>query len=132
MNLNIAHTMNNSNFENRESLKNTARNILNRQGTSAEVINSIVEKSIFNNTNKNGDFYINAQLAILQASSQISLNGNLKETLKYIKNRAHKKQVKEPVFGELWNSLSKNEPNQEIEELDFIIDTNAKNIFIAA
>lgn len=132
MGLNITHTMNNMNFENRESLKNTAREILSKQGASAETSGAIIEKTIFNTTNKNGDFYINPQLAILKASSQISLNANLKETLKYIKSQANRKQPKSPVFGELWNSLNENYDNQENELLDFEIDVNAKNIFIAA
>ena len=132
MRLNITHTMNNMNFENRESLKNTARDILNRQGASSETTSSILENTIFNATNKNGDFYVNPQLAILKASSQISLNNNLKETLKYIKSQAHKKQAKQHVFGELWNSFNENLDNNYNELLDFEIDINAKNIFIAA
>ena len=132
MGLNIAHTMNNMNFENRETLRNTAKDILNKQGASAETTNSILDKTIFNSQNRGGDFYINPQLAILKASTQISLNNNLKETLKYIKSQANRKQVKTPVFGELWNSLSENNEIQENELFEFEIDVNAKNIFIAA
>lgn len=132
MGLNITHTMNNMNFENRESLRNTAKEILNKQGASTEATNSILEKTIFNTQNKGGDFYINPQLAILKASSQISLNNNLKETLKYIKSQAHKKQTKQPVFGELWNLFNEEIEKYEGEMLEFEIDLNAKNIFIAA
>ena len=132
MGLNITHTMNNMNFENRESLRNAAKDILNRQGASAETTRSILENTIFNTSNRGGDFYVNPQLAILKASSQISMNSNLKETLKYIKSQAHKKQTKQPVFGELWNSLIETEFNNENELLEFEIDNNAKNIFIAA
>ena len=129
--LNITHTMNNMNFENRESLKNTARDILNRQGASAEVTNSILEKAIFS-SNKGGDLYINPQLAILKASSQISLNNKLSETLKYIKSRANKKQEKTPVFGEIWNNFVYDNEEYAGELLEFEIDSNIKNIFIAA
>ena len=132
MGLNITHTMNNMNFENRDSLRNAAKDILNRQGASAETTSSILENTIFNTSNRGGDFYVNPQLAILKASSQISMNTNLKETLKYIKSQAHKKQAKQPVFGELWNSLIETEFNNENELLEFEIDNNAKNIFIAA
>ena len=131
MGLNISHTMNNMNFENRESLRNTAKEILSRQGASEETTNSILEKTIFNLTNKNGDFYISPQLAILKASSQISINNNLKETLKYIKSQAHKKQAKTPVLGELWSSLVEDSNNTN-EVIEFEIDSNAKNIFVAA
>ena len=132
MGLNITQTMNNMNFENRESLRNAAKDILNRQGASAETTSSILENTIFNTSNRGGDFYVNPQLAILKASSQISMNSNLKETLKYIKSQAHKKQTKQPVFGELWNSLNETEFHNENELLEFEIDNNAKNIFIAA
>lgn len=132
MGLNITQTMNNMNFENRESLRNAAKDILNRQGASAETTSFILENTIFNTSNRGGDFYINPQLAILKASSQISMNSNLKETLKYIKSQAHKKQTKQPVFGELWNSLNETELHNENELLEFEIDNNAKNIFIAA
>lgn len=132
MGLNITHTMNNMNFENRESLRNTAREILGKQGASAETTNNILEKTIFNTPNKGGDLYINPQLAILKASSQISMNKELKETLKYIKSQANKKQTKTPTFGELWNIISSDDEKYEGELLDFVIDVNAKNIFIAA
>lgn len=132
MTLNITHTMNNMNFENRESLKNTAREILSRQGASSEATKAIVEQTIFNTVNKGGDFYINPQLAILKASSQISLNSNLNETLKYLKSHANKKQTRIPVLGELWNSLKEQNSDEQYEVLEFEIDVNAKNIFIAA
>ena len=132
MGLNITHTMNNMNFENRESLRNTAREILGKQGASAETTNNILEKTIFNTPNKGGDLYINPQLAILKASSQISMNKELKETLKYIKSQTNKKQTKTPTFGELWNIISSDDEKYEGELLDFVIDVNAKNIFIAA
>lgn len=131
MGLNIAHTMNNMNFENRETLRNTAKEILSRQGASSEVTSTILEKAIFDTPNKGGDWYINPQLAILKASSQISMNSKMKETLKYIKSNANKKQAKSPVFGELWNSFQEDLKDTN-DLIDFEIDFNAKNIFIAA
>lgn len=129
--LNITHTMNNMNFENRESLKNTAREILNRQGASAEVTSTILEKTIFS-TVKAGDMYINPQLAILKASSQISLNNKLNETLKYIKSRQNKKQEKSAIFGEIWDNFTNEQNDYSVELFEFEIDNNIKNIFIAA
>ena len=41
----------------KKSIENTAKEILSRQGASEETTNSILEKTIFNLTNKNGDFY---------------------------------------------------------------------------
>ena len=49
MSINITHTMNNSQFENRENLRNAARDILNRQNASAETTQKIMDKTIFNN-----------------------------------------------------------------------------------
>ena len=76
MGLNITHTMSSFQFENRENLRNAAKNILNRQGASTETVQKIVENTIFSNST-----YSNPQLSIIKASSQISLNNNLKETL---------------------------------------------------
>ncbi len=127
MGLNITHTMNSFQFESRENLRNAARNILNKQGASSETMQKILNQSVFpTNSNRN------SQLEILSASTQITLNNSLKETLKYIKSQANKKAVKEPVFGELWNILNKEENSYEGELKDFIIDSSAKNIFAAA
>ena len=58
---------------------------------------------------------------------------DMKETLKYLKEHATKKTVKEPIFGELWELLNSNEKvAYEGELLDFEIDNSVKNIFIAA
>ena len=127
MGLNITHTMSSFQFENRENLRNAAKNILNRQGASTETVQKIVENTIFSNST-----YSNPQLSIIKASSQISLNNNLKETLKYLKSQANKKVVKEPVLGELWNIVNNEESSYEGELVDFIIDLSAENIFAAA
>ena len=126
MSIKITHTMNSFQFESRENLRNAAKNILNRQGASTEVTNKILEQAIFSSKNSN------AQLDILRASTQISLNESLKETLKYLKTQANKKSKKEPIFGELWNVISKEEISYEGELVDFVVDSSLKNIFAAA
>ncbi len=124
-------------LENREHLRNTAKNILNNSGASSEAAQKIIEKTIFDSDKQIKEIYTNSQLAVLKASTQISINGTLKETLKYLKSHAGKRQLKEPVLGELWNIFSANnqasEQNPYKGELcDFQIDKNAKNIFAAA
>lgn len=130
MGLNITQAMNSSHFENRESLRNTAKDILNRQNASQEATQKIMDKTIFNNATQLSNIY-SPQLAIIKASSQISANGKLKDTLKYLKDKATQKTTKEHVLGELWNLLD-NEVTYEGELVDFVIDENIKNIFIAA
>lgn len=125
MELNITHTMNSfQQFENRENLRNAAKNILSKQNSSNESIQRIVDKTVFE---------YNPQLAIIKASSQISINNSLKETLKYLKSHPTKKVTKKPVLGELWNianDTSKDYSNNEL--YDFEIDNSVKNIFEAA
>lgn len=128
MGINITHTMNNFQFENRENLKQTAKKILNKQNATSETMQKIIDKTVFSMPEP----YQNPQLAIIKASSQITLNNSLKETLKYLKSHANKKQTKEPVLGELWNIMNKKEDNEYNGELlDFEIDSSAKNIFAA-
>lgn len=124
MGINITHTMNSfQSFENRENLRNAAKNILNRQTASQETVQKIVDKTVFD---------YNPQLSIIKASSQISINNSLKETLKYLKNHAAKKTAKEPVLGELWNiANSQKEENESNELYDFEIDNSIENIFAA-
>ena len=128
MGLNIAHTTS-FQFENRENLRNTAKNILSRQGASEEFSQKIIDDAIFSQIKNKVDY--NAQLDILKASSQISLNNSLKETLKYLKTKANKKNVKQPVFGELWNTLSKEDTDYQGELINFVIDDSIENIFAA-
>lgn len=128
MGLNITHTMNGFHFENRENLRKAAQNILNRQGASQEASQKVLEQAIFHNNSTS-----NSQLTVLKASSQITLNNSLKETLKYLKSHANKKATKKPVLGELWSIIEKNENNNYEGELaDYEIDKNIANIFAAA
>lgn len=124
MGINITHT-NSFQFENRENLRNTARNILNRKGASPETMQKIIDKTIFDTK----AFYNNSGVSA-NIAQQIAINNSLKETLKYLKN--NKKPAKKPVLGELYNIVSDKEDNYQGELSDFEIDNSIKNIFIAA
>ena len=128
MGLNVSTSMG---FEKQNMLRNTAREILSGKGASKEAASKILETTVFDSTS-----YVNPQLSIIKASSQISLNNSLNETLRYLKSHASKKMVKKVVLGELWDIISAN--NQASEEnpyrgelYDFKIDYSAKNIFAA-
>ena len=130
MGINITQTLGNFQFESKEKLRNTAKNILNRQGASEETMQKILDKTIFDS---DGRIYSNSQLAIIKASTQMSLNGSLKETLKYLKNHAsEKKSAKTPVLGELWTLFNQEKDDYKGELIDFESDNSAENIFAAA
>ena len=123
-------------LDNKENLKNAAKNILNRGGASSETVQKIVEQTIFNNDRALKEIYTNPQLNALKASTQITISNSLKETLKYLRTHSAQKQKKTPIFGELWNIFeANNEASEENpykgELYDFQIDKNAKNIFAA-
>jgi len=126
MGFNISQTMNNSNFENRENLRNAAKNILARQNASPESTQRIIETTILGSQK-----YNNTQLLTYNSSVQISLNNSLKETIKYLKKSSSKKETKKPILGEL-RELIKEELPYNGELADYIIDYNEKNIFTAA
>jgi hypothetical protein len=126
MGINITGTMNTSQFENRENLRNAAKNILNKTHSSKVSIDNIINDNIFdykNEIEKNNYNGIN----------QVILNQSLKETLKYLKKNSQKKEKKQAKLGELWTLFNNSEnDNIENELLDFVLDPNAKNIFSAA
>lgn len=135
MGLNVSASMA-YNLDNGEILRNAAKNILNKGGASEEATRNIIEKTLFNNDAVLREVYTNPQMSVLKASTQITLNESLKETLKYLKEHVNRKVAKEPVLGELWNIFTANneasEKNPYHGELyDFEIDKNAKNIFAA-
>lgn len=135
MGLNVSASLT-YNLDNSEILKSTAKNILNKSGASTEATQKIIEKTLFNNDIALRESYTNPQLSVLKASTQITLNESLKETLKYLKEHANKKVAKKPVLGELWSIFTTNneasEKNPYHGELyEFEIDKNAKNIFAA-
>ena len=131
MGLNVTHTLGSFQFENRENLRNTAKDILQKQGASHENMQRILDKTIFDS---DGRLYSNSQLAVIKASTQMSLNTSLKETLKYLKNHASKKTRKEYAFGEIWNLINNEDITEEYqgELIDFEVDENVTNIFAAA
>ncbi len=137
MGLNVSTNSYSYEYENRENLRNAAKNILNRKGATSEATQKIIEKTLFEGDRQLKELYTNPQLTALKASTQISINKSLSATLNYLKSQAKKRQeVKKPVFGELWNIYSANneasEKNPYHGELyNFEIDTNAKNIFAA-
>ena len=132
MGINITHTMDLFQFENKENLRNTAKNILNKNGVTEEAAQKIIERTIFDSDKQIKELYSNPQLAVIKASSQITMNNTLKETLKYLKSHANQKITKEPVLGELWEKLnSTSEDTYKGELLDFQIDDTAINIFAA-
>ena len=123
-----------TNFENKDILKNAAKNILLKSGLQEGQTSQILEKNIFSSEEYNS--YVNPQLSIIKASTQISVNNTLNETLKYLKSHPNNLNRKKHVFGELWNIASihnnESEENPYRDELiDFKIDTNNKNIFAA-
>ena len=125
MGLSVSTTMG---FENRNFLRNAAREILQKSGASKEASSKIVDELVFK---KN---YAKSDMEVISASAQVAFGKSLKETLKYLKNKATKKQIKTPVFGELWKSFNENENEQiqNFELLEFIISEDAENIFAAA
>lgn len=119
MGLNVSTQMG---FENKEFLKNAAKNILSNGGASPEKTSKIIDGTIFE---------MNPQLSIIKASSQISMNKSLDATLRYLKSHASKIITKKHILGELWNALNSNEINNYDGELvEFTIDMS-KNIFAA-
>lgn len=135
MGLNVSASMESGfRFENKENLKNAAKNILTKAGKSEEAAQNLSQRMIMSVDKQIRDSYVNSQLAVIKASSQISMNKPLKETLKYLKSHATKKTVKQPVLGELWELFSatkQDEPDDENELMYMVIDLNAKNIFAA-
>ena len=123
MGLNVSTQMS---FENKDALKNAAREIFKRSNASKETTEKIVEKPVFTNN-------YNSQADILRASAQITLNNSLKETLRYLRAKGHRKPKKTPVLGELWNlaNKTKEETSDNKEIFDIEIDLNQHNIFAA-
>lgn len=128
MGINVTQTMNGYQFENRENQRNTVMKIFTKQGSSEQAAEELMNKNIFNFSDSK--MYSNAQLSILKAASQISLNDSLKETLKYLKNHNTVKKAKQPILGELWNLFSR-EQYEYTDSLEWDIDYSAENIFAA-
>ncbi len=123
MGINVSTSMG---FENREFLKNTAKNILQKKGADKNSAEEIVNNALFEKNEISS-----SSLSVLKASAQVTLNNSLKETLNYLKAHANDKRKKEYILGDLWQNLSENEDTYQGELVDFVIDTSLKNIFAA-
>lgn len=125
MGINVSTTMG---FENKNLLRHTAKEILQKNGVSSENADKIAQKAVF----ASSDFASSTELNALKASTQVTLNKSLKETLKYLQAHANDKR-KKYVLGELWNQFEKEkkEENYTGELIDFEVDSNLKNIFAA-
>lgn len=122
MGINVSTSMG---FENREFLRNTAKNILQKSGAEIHTAEEVVKNVVFDNENSS------AGLSVLKASTQVTLNKSLKETLNYLKSHANDKRKKEYVLGDLWQTLTDNNDSYNGELVDFVVDANLKNIFAA-
>ncbi len=122
MGINVSTSMG---FENREFLKNAAKDILQKKGldsksaekTAQQVRYEFVEDSLGS--------------TVLKASTQVTLNKSLSETLNYLKAHAKDKRKKEYILGELWQALPDSNTKYQGELVDLVIDYNSKNIFAA-
>ena len=123
MGINVSTSMG---FENRQFLQNTAKEILQKKGAEPDKAQEVIQKAVF----AGSDFVSSTELNTLKASTQITLNNSLKETLKYLKGHANDKR-KKYVLGELWEQIDENTDNYNGELIDFEIDSNLKNIFAA-
>ena len=104
MGINVTQTLGSFQFENQENLRNTAKDILHKQGASEQTIQKIIEKTIFNPDER---IYSKSQLEVIKASAQISMNGSLKETLKYLKKHAGDKITTQDISGKFENGTLK-------------------------
>ena len=121
MGINVSTSMG---FENRDFLRNTAKQILQKSGTEEKQAESVVRNQI------NVQYGKSAEANIYGMSAQITLNNSLKETLRYLKSHANDRR-KKYVLGELWDMLGEQEDSYQGELVDFEVDFNRKNIFAA-
>lgn len=124
MSINVSTSMS---FENRDFLKQAAKEILQKNGASPKVASNIAQNAVF----ASSDFVSSTEFNAMKAATQITLNKSLKETLKYLQAHANDKR-KKYVLGELWEIFDKNEEeNYNGELIDFELDDNLTNIFAA-
>ena len=123
MGINVSTSMG---FENRGFMKNTAKNILQKKGTDSKDAERILNNVIYDFAEDDS-----TGLMVLKASTQLSVNESLKQTLNYLKAHANEKRKKEYVFGELWDTLSTGNDKYLGDLVDFNVDFGEKNIFAA-
>lgn len=119
MGINVSTSMG---FENRNFLRSTAKQILQRGGASEEKAESILKTQ--------GDYFVRPEADVYTTSSQITLNKSLKETLRYLSAHAADKR-KHHVLGELWDKFNEQNEAYQGELIDFEIDYSLDNIFAA-
>ena len=120
MGINVSTSMS---FENRDFLRRSAKQILQKGGADEKTAEAIINTKI-------ADYDNLTESNVYKASAQITLNKSLKETLKYLQAHANDKR-KKYVLGELWEKLEEQSSTYQGELVDFEVDFNLKNIFAA-
>ena len=118
-------------FGNQELLKNNAKEVLQNNGVEANKNADVSQKSAVFSYGTG----LPSHQFVMMASTQITVNNTLRETLKYLKNR-ERKVKREPVLGELWQIMTTDNEQSEKNPyhgdlIDFEIDAKARNIFAA-
>ena len=122
MGINVSTSMN---FENRDFLRSTAKQVLQHSGANEEQAEPVVVKNQISSA-----YEKSAEMNIYGMSAQITLNNSLKETLRYLKVHAKDKR-KNYILGDLWDKFSEQDETDANELVDFEVDYNLKNIFAA-
>lgn len=113
-------------FEKRENLRDSAKNILQRKGSDSSNAGRIAESVVYDFVEDN----LTGQ-TVLKATTQVSFDKNLKDTLNYLRAHANDRRKKEYILGELWQTFSDKKDSCTNELIDFVVDFNSKNIFAA-
>lgn len=112
-------------FENREFMKNAAKNILQKKGMGSKDAERISNNVVY-------DFVEDSSgMTVLKASTQVTMSRSLSETLNYLKAHANDKRKKEYILGELWQAMPDINEKYQGELIDLNIDFSEKNIFAA-
>lgn len=124
MGINVSTSMG---FENRDFLKDTAKQILKKGGAEEGETAEIVQK-VTSSIMERQEMAYNG----LRAAAQITLNNSLNETLRYLRSHANDKR-KKYVLGELWEQFGGYDDEEASESglIDLEIDFGVKNIFAA-
>ena len=123
MSINVSTSMG---FEKRENLRDSAKNILQRKGSDSSNAGRIAESVVYDFVEDN----LTGQ-TVLKATTQVSFDKNLKDTLNYLRAHANDRRKKEYILGELWQTFSDKKDSCTNELIDFVVDFNSKNIFAA-
>ena len=116
-------------FTNREFLKKPAKKFAGKENDESGKKQNNRQEII----NDNSIYLSAAEVTILKNNSQVSINNNLKETLKYLQMHAQDKR-KQHILGELWGKMSDSlkDTKDDINVLaDFEVNFEGNNIFAA-